>query len=321
VTVGEVLDRGSARIELQLEGQSLVQARLLNTMSRVYVNLGDYDTAEELARRGLDLRRDLLGERHAEVADSLEQLGSTLFRAGRGSESLRNLEEALEIRLAVLGPDHEDTARSFYFLGVPNAAMGEYDRAEQYLQRALPLLEDTLGPESKLVAWCHNDLGALRFVQERYAEALPHLEQALELKRELLGPDHPDVFIGLNNIGYVHAKLGNFAKSESYEGRHEEALRHFREALAIQESEGAQALHGLAHTLEFIGKTLRDMGDAPGAVVALRRSLELREEQLGADDPALAPLLELLAATLDEAGEQAEAERLRTRLRQSTLAG
>jgi tetratricopeptide (TPR) repeat protein len=347
VTVGEVLDHGSERIERQLEDQPLVRARLSNTMSRVYVNLGDYDRAEELARQGLGARRDHLPERHADVAESLYQLGWTLFHAGRTSEALRNLEEALEIRLEVLGPDHEDTGKSLYVLGVPYATLGEYDKAEQYLQRALTVLQNTLGPESKLVAWCHNDLGVLRIVQERYADALPHLEKALELKRRLLGADHPDVFIGLNNVGHTQVIIGNLEEAELYlgeavqgaervlgrghalhgdfleslgelryfQGRYEEALQTLREALEIQESAGAQEHAGIALTLEFIGKSLRDMGDAPGAVAPLRRSLEMREELMGADNPALAPSLKLLLAVLDEAGEEAEAERLRARLR------
>src|SRR5205814_9538597 len=56
VTAREILDRGAARIDRDLATQPVVQARLLQTMGRVYTGLGLYDHAIDLLQRATALR-------------------------------------------------------------------------------------------------------------------------------------------------------------------------------------------------------------------------------------------------------------------------
>ncbi len=56
VPVGDVLDRGAQRIATELRGQPEVRAALMNTMGRVYYDLGVYDKAAELVEEALTYR-------------------------------------------------------------------------------------------------------------------------------------------------------------------------------------------------------------------------------------------------------------------------
>ena len=55
VPVGDVLDRGAQRIATELQDQPEVRATLMDTMGRVYYDLGVYDKATELVQEGLPI--------------------------------------------------------------------------------------------------------------------------------------------------------------------------------------------------------------------------------------------------------------------------
>ena len=54
-----------------------LDAHLLNDLGLTYSQLGDYTHALEYLEEALDIRRDVLGERHPDTADTLSCLGST----------------------------------------------------------------------------------------------------------------------------------------------------------------------------------------------------------------------------------------------------
>jgi serine/threonine-protein kinase len=90
VTAREILDRGASKIQQDLKDELLVQARLMDTMGRVYDSLGLYDQALPLQESALATRRKLLGEQHLDVAMSLASLGGVQrhkgeFDAARGA--------------------------------------------------------------------------------------------------------------------------------------------------------------------------------------------------------------------------------------------
>src|SRR5690606_19490394 len=57
LTAFDLLERGLARVETDLAGVPLVQADLLDVMSRAYLKLDDGERARPLAARALALRR------------------------------------------------------------------------------------------------------------------------------------------------------------------------------------------------------------------------------------------------------------------------
>ena len=78
ITAREIMDQGAERIEKELTAQPAIQATLMETMGTVYTSLGLYDQAVPLLQSALDKRRALYGEKHLEVARSLDRLGEVL---------------------------------------------------------------------------------------------------------------------------------------------------------------------------------------------------------------------------------------------------
>jgi len=98
VTAREILDRGASKIDQDLKAQPLVQARLMNTMGRVYESLGLYDQALPLLEWALATRRKLLGAPNLDLAESLLDVGAVRWRKGEYDEARRLLSRALAIR-------------------------------------------------------------------------------------------------------------------------------------------------------------------------------------------------------------------------------
>ena len=90
MTARELLDRGAERIDAELAGQPVVQARLLGTIGGVYGSLGVYDrSATLLERASRSAPRRPLGREHADTAASMEALAEALPRAGAASTTPR----------------------------------------------------------------------------------------------------------------------------------------------------------------------------------------------------------------------------------------
>jgi serine/threonine-protein kinase len=130
VTAREMLDRGAARVRAELAAEPEVQAALLDTMGRVYGNLGLYAEAQPLVEEALATRRRVLGDDHDDVAASLKSLATlavVLQARGRCDEAERLAREVVAVP-SRLGPrSHPDAARAERVLGACLAA-GRYDR-------------------------------------------------------------------------------------------------------------------------------------------------------------------------------------------------
>jgi hypothetical protein len=70
ITAREILDQGARRIETELVDRPDVQASLMDTMGTAYSSLGLYAPAVSLLERSVQVRTELFGPGHADVASS-----------------------------------------------------------------------------------------------------------------------------------------------------------------------------------------------------------------------------------------------------------
>jgi tetratricopeptide (TPR) repeat protein len=120
-------------------------ARLLNQTASYLQAQGRYDEAEPLYRQALELRRELLGERHPDVATSLNNLAGLYRAQGRYDEAEPLYRQALELSRELLGERHPDVATSLNNLAYLYQSQGRYDEAEPLYRQALELSRELLG--------------------------------------------------------------------------------------------------------------------------------------------------------------------------------
>ncbi len=300
VTALEMLDRGAHKIKTELNEQPLIQARLMDTMGNVYVNLGLFKNAEALLQKALQAREARLPADHPDLATSLNSLALLYKNQGRYALAEPLYQRALAIREKNLGREHADVAELLNNQAALYQLQGRFSQAEPLFERALAIRESALEPGHNDIATTLNNQARLYFAQGLLDKAAPLFERALRIYEKALGPLHPDLAIALNNLAVLNFRQKRYAEAE----------RLFQRSLAIKEKVLSPGHPDIATTLNNRANLYRDQGQYSAAETLYRRSLAIRENALGRDHPNVGAILNNLAALYKTQGKYALAEPL-----------
>jgi len=106
---------------------------------------GMNDYAWKCYLEALITRKELLGEEHPEVANSLADMGVFCLEQNNLEQAELLLQQALVIRQKTLGYDHPDTAVCLEYLAVVDRFRDDYEQAEARCQEALTIRRQKLG--------------------------------------------------------------------------------------------------------------------------------------------------------------------------------
>ena len=301
ITAKEILDKGVARIDTELENQPAIQATLMDTMGSVYTGLGLYPEAIPLMRGALERRRALPGgDTATAIAQTQSNLGEALSLSSDSEEAARMLQEAFETQRRALGPWNPEVAKTLTRLADVYEATGEYEKAEPLIQQALRIRRKAYGDLHPAVAESIADLGVIAGDRDNFKDAEVYLRQALEMQRQLQKGKgaHPLLAEALNNLAWALIGLNRPAEAEPL---YREALEMKRKLYPDGHIELASGLNNLAFTREMLG-------DYRGAEAAYREALAMNRKRLQTDShPEIAANLTNLAYVLYAKGEHREA--------------
>jgi tetratricopeptide (TPR) repeat protein len=338
----EILDAGAGRIDTELADEPEIQAKLMDTIGKVYTSLGLFDEAIPLLQRSVDQRRRLAVS-DSEVADSLGNLGEVLALKAELDGAEAAYTEALEKRRAIHGEHHPLIADALTGLAYVKSLKGEFEESESLLRQALEMRRETLGDDNEAVAENLEELGLALFDQGEYVSAEELLIQALEMRRRLLGSDpHPDVAENINNLALVaysqdrlndaqalfrealdmkremldesHPEIAigmnNLAFLLHDNGNLEGAEQMYIDVVEIQRRVLGEGHPEVAQTMINLGSVLNDQKRREEAIALAREALEIRQTAYKSEHPEVAKGLMTLAQWLEQNGETEEAESL-----------
>lgn len=266
-----MLERAVVRMETELEGQELVQARMMNRIGISYRDLGLFESARAMFERSLQILQAEFGREHVDVATLLNELGLLAWEAGDYLHARHFFEEGLEIKKRFLDTDDPRVADAEMEVAFSLWALGDFDRAEALFTRSLATQERVYGAEHLVVSRNLLLQGVLFNSSGDYRRARTVLERSLKIRTESFGSDHI-------HVGWVVRTL---ARAQLLQGAYEQALESARHALEIMESSLGPNHTDLAFTLSTLGSIHRELGQFEQARPLLERSLTLREEGLG----------------------------------------
>lgn len=194
------------------------EGRITRYLSVLYREMGDTHESEEVARRALQLARD--EHDSALEAGCLLSIGALFKDRGRYSEAIVWHRRALELAER----EHLTRLQAEILNSLADAEhhSNQWERAEAHLQRALELAKSLryLGLEGQLT----DRLGELEYERGRYHNAMRLFAESATLLPEIGDPitKHFDVAY-------------HWAKAERAAGHPEQALLHYREAIAQTE--------------------------------------------------------------------------------------
>ena len=169
------------RIHNACEPASEREAAAANNLGIVHRLAGQYAEGEALYRHAYQIRRNLFGDRHPAVAESLGNLAAVATTRAQYEEAESLHQQAYEIRRDLLGTNHPDVAMSVAAIGSARAGMGRYQAAEDCYRRALETLRQQLGLRHRYlqrVLWGLRDVYA---ATGRLPEALGAMEEAFAI--------------------------------------------------------------------------------------------------------------------------------------------
>jgi DNA-binding SARP family transcriptional activator/tetratricopeptide (TPR) repeat protein len=164
---------------------------------------------------------------------------------------------------ARLAGDVAGEAHALLLLALGDARSGRRDAAATAFRESLRLLEAAGGYHRSQVTG-HSSLIWIAEQQERYEDMLDHAVRALGLSRA--AGDQTLEIMSLNDVGYSHARLGNYGQAIVYCGQ----------ALAGSRAAGERNWESAAW--DSLGYIHHKLGDHQRAVTCYERSLDLCRE-------------------------------------------
>jgi tetratricopeptide (TPR) repeat protein len=113
-------------------GHIVGRAGTTNNLALLYYKMGNLQAARPLFEQALQLRRQVLGENHPDVAQTLNNLATLYYWTGNYASSEPLLQQALDIYRTTLGEENAVFALSLHNLATVFAARG---RAAEALKR------------------------------------------------------------------------------------------------------------------------------------------------------------------------------------------
>jgi tetratricopeptide (TPR) repeat protein len=267
----EILDKAAKRVGTELTDQPLNEMELLTTIGWVYNDLHQYDKAESLERKALDIGRQMPGSESPEVALLLRRLAWTLLQEHKLTEAETMARESVGINKELHANQNMELARSLDGLAVVLDTTGRLGEAETMYREALAMERKSNGNDDPQVASTLNNLAVVLSKQRKWADAETAFREALELYRKTLGNQHP----------YAASSLGGLADVLREQGKWAEAEPLYREALAIRrklfrsdDGEVIAAANDLAddlfaeHKYDEAENELKELNDAQSTNVA-----------------------------------------------------
>ncbi len=298
LTVLEMLNRASEKVDGAFPQQPLVEAALRRTIGNTYRALTKYEEAQKHLQLALKLRSEALPEESLEIAESASDLGEMFHHKGDRAAARRLYERALAIRRGILGNEHRDVAQSLNNLALLLFGDGRYEQAEALHREALAIRRRLWGDSHTDVAQSLDNLAVLLKKAGRYSEAEPLYQEALTIRRRLLGDEHVAVAYSLNNLAMFKKELGEIDAAEPL----------MREALAIARKTLGTENRVVVAGLQNLGAILMERNSLSDVEPLLREALELHRKLFGHENTAVAYDLGQLGKRLVAIGEFARAE-------------
>ena len=293
-----ILDAESARVSRELAAQPRQQATMLHALGRISLGLGLHDRARPLMEEALALRRELLGDEHAAVLGSLDDLAILSAERGDYARAEALFRQSLVLRQQIHAPPHTALSSNLNNLALSLHDQGKYLQAEPLYREALAMDSEVLGRQHLRTAPGLLNLGLLLYDLGSFEEARGLLEEAVEVYRLHEGTRSLNLAETLRILGAILSALNEEPLAAS---TLEESISLFQTLAGPRHPHLARARYSLATHYQRQGRWQE-------ALALHRLALDQRLEVLGAGHPEVATSRAGLGETLAALGHLEEAE-------------
>jgi serine/threonine protein kinase/tetratricopeptide (TPR) repeat protein len=284
--------------EVEAHGpRDIAVADVLVMQGITFADSNDFVRAEETARRGLALTKQLRPANDPKVYIAEAYLGIVLCDEGHYQEAI-----AVLTPLSAWSPStdvaKQSKAEALTNLGIANYSLGNYSAAEVFDRQALDVDKGVYGPSHPRVAEALVNIGQSLTARRRYADAEGDYRQAAAILSGWYGVQHPDTATVMSIL----------ARTLLSENKDDEAYPLLQNALEVQDRAYGGKDKQIAMTLDSLGRIEMKRGKLSAAEADFRRALEIDRSLLGDHNYQPAVMEADLADALLKENHPAQAE-------------
>ncbi len=300
ITASELLDQAGKRLQTELSSEPDIQADLLEAVARIDKGLGRLDTAEDLAKRSLEIRERILPSGDAAIGRSLATLGAVKMSKGKLDEAEKEITAALAVLNVAEAPDSLATARAQSDLGQVLFWKGKAEAAEKSERGVYETYRRVLGDDNAQTAMHLRNLAVLLDELDRVDEAEKAYRDSQAVLVKQLGPDHANLGYSYINLAVLlGARRGQAAEADALYKR---GLEIRRKALGSKHPTVGQALQ-LTGVFYLNQGRLEESEAAYAEALAIFRAIDPKHFEVG-------KCLNGFALIASRRGKYAEAEKI-----------
>ena len=265
---------------------------LFNSEAELLVERGQYNEADPIHRRILDLRQRLLGADHPETLTSMNNLAALQDLRGQDDEAERLYKQVLDIVRLKHGDADPKTLASTSNLAGLYTARGDYDAAEPIYLRILEIECTNQGEDHPDTLSTMHALALLYRFQGKFDKSEELYRRVLHLRREKLEPDNPSTLMSMSNLAVLL----------SARGQTEEAGKLYQQVFELRQKKLGEFHPDTATSMVNLATAHMDMDRLDDAESLAKRALNVQRQVLGDDHPNTLVTMNNLAMIYESLG-------------------
>ena len=297
VTAEELLERGAANIQKNLNEQPEVRAQMLESIGFAFQRQGKSDRAVPLLEQALSLRRETEKPPGERVAMSLSNLADAHLGAGNLASADGYYRQAITLSQQVYGERHARVALLKVGYARLQQANSRLDDAERLLSDAVDIYAETLGADHKEMGVALADLGSLMLWKGDPARAERYQREALAILQAQVSRTDPDYATTMGGLGQALLRQGKLDEAEKLLG---ETLELYRLVFG-EENPRLAPVHGAFASL------YQQRGEYVKAIAKVREAILITKRTSGERDVMVGYYLDTLANLELKVGQTAAA--------------
>lgn len=276
------------------------RSQLLRDLTDLRLELGDYDQAVREQLEQLALRRELFGEEHSQVAETLADLGAAYLEKDDNEQAEQFMDRAESMYRRLFGDRHPHIVNCLLRRGDLARLKGDQAAATAFLQEAETLARDLLGERHPLTGNVISKIAILHRNKGEYDLSEKRFKEVLRIRRDNLGEKHPYVAFCLDSLGYLQLDMDHLDAAEAT----------IRLALSIKLNALGEKHPAVADSLEALSQVFATKGELDQAEPLLREALAVKIQAFGEKHRTVATMRNNLASLLQDRGDYDAAEPL-----------
>ena len=182
------------------------------------------EKAKDFFQQSLDMRKQLYGLEHPEVASSLSNVGSIHSVMGDLETAKDSFQRSHALRKKIYGEKHPCVADSLNNIGILYSEMDLTLEAVQYHEKSLEMRKELFFHDHTVIADSYNNLALAYQHNGQLEQAEECFEEALRIREKISGKEHTSVAVVLFNFSELCLQLGEVKEGEDLRDRAQQIL-------------------------------------------------------------------------------------------------